>query len=47
VHDEIAIETDFPDEAKHQLEKVMVTCPTWAEGLPLAAEAKVMKRYGK
>jgi DNA polymerase len=47
VHDEIAIETDFPDEAKHQLEKVMVTCPAWAEGLPLAAEAKVMKRYGK
>jgi hypothetical protein len=25
----------------------MTTPPTWAEGLPLAVEAKVMEKYGK
>jgi len=29
------------------LERVMTTPPAWAEGLPLAVEAKIMARYGK
>jgi DNA polymerase len=47
VHDEIVVETDEPDRAKLELERMMTTPPTWAEGLPLAVEAKVMERYGK
>jgi DNA polymerase len=47
VHDEIVLETSEPDRAKVELERMMVTPPTWAEGLPLAVEAKVMQRYGK
>ena len=47
VHDEIVIETDEPDRVKVELEYMMTTPPTWAEGLPLAVEAKVMERYGK
>ena len=47
VHDEIVIETDRPEEVKTMLERVMTTPPAWAEGLPLAVEAKIMTRYGK
>jgi DNA polymerase len=47
VHDEIVLETSEPDRAKVELERMMTTPPTWAEGLPLAVEAKVMQRYGK
>lgn len=47
VHDEIVVETDEPDRAKVELERMMTTPPTWAEGLPLAVEAKVMSVYGK
>jgi len=47
VHDEIVIETDRPEEVKTMLERVMTTPPEWAQGLPLAVEAKVMARYGK
>ncbi len=47
VHDEIVIETDEPDRAKAELERMMTTPPAWAEGLPLAVEAKIMQRYGK
>ena len=47
VHDEIVVETDEPDRAKLDLERMMTTPPAWAEGLPLAVEAKVMERYGK
>ena len=47
VHDEIVVETDEPDRAKVELERMMTTPPAWAEGLPLAVEAKVMERYGK
>jgi DNA polymerase len=47
VHDEIVIETDRPEEVKTMLERVMTTPPDWAQGLPLAVEAKVMTRYGK
>jgi len=47
VHDEIVVETSEPDRAKLELARIMTTPPTWAEGLPLAVEAKVMSRYGK
>jgi DNA polymerase len=47
VHDEIVIETDRPEEVKTMLEQVMTTPPAWAQGLPLAVEAKIMARYGK
>jgi DNA polymerase len=47
VHDEIVIETAEPEKAKAELERIMVTPPDWAVGLPLAVEAKVMAVYGK
>jgi DNA polymerase len=47
VHDEIVIETAEPERAKAELERIMVTPPAWAVGLPLAVEAKIMARYGK
>lgn len=47
VHDEIVLETDRPEEALEELQKVMTTPPTWAAGLPLDAEASIMERYGK
>jgi DNA polymerase len=47
VHDEIVIETAEPEKVKAELERIMVTPPDWAVGLPLAVEAKVMTRYGK
>jgi DNA polymerase len=47
VHDEIVVETADPDRAKLELARIMTTPPTWATGLPLAVEAKVMERYGK
>jgi DNA polymerase len=47
VHDEIVIETDKPNDVMQQMEAVMCTPPTWAEGLPLSIEASVMTRYGK
>ena len=47
VHDEIVVETAEPDRAKLDLERMMTTPPAWAEGLPLAVEAKVMAVYGK
>lgn len=47
IHDEIVVETDRPDEAKAHMEQVMCTPPAWAAGLPLAAEASIMARYGK
>ena len=47
VHDEIVIETADPERVKTELERIMVTPPAWAVGLPLAVEAKVMARYGK
>jgi DNA polymerase len=45
VHDEIVIETRKPD--VDRMRHVMTTPPEWAKGLPLAAEIKVMERYGK
>jgi DNA polymerase len=47
VHDEIVIETADPERVKTELERIMVTPPDWAVGLPLAVEAKIMARYGK
>ncbi len=47
VHDEIVIETAEPEKARAELERIMVTPPDWAVGLPLAVEAKIMARYGK
>jgi len=47
VHDEIVIETDQPEKVLEQMQRVMSTPPAWAEGLPLAAEASIMDRYGK
>jgi len=47
VHDEIVIETDKPEEVKALMLEVMCTPPDWAKELPLEAEIKVMKRYGK
>jgi DNA polymerase len=47
VHDEIVIETADPERVRAELERIMVTPPAWAVGLPLAVEAKIMARYGK
>jgi len=47
VHDEIVIETAEPEKAKAELERIMVTPPDWAVGLPLAVEVKVTTRYSK
>ena len=47
VHDEIVLETSQPEEAAAELKRVMTTPPNWAGGLPLAAEVKIMRRYGK
>lgn len=47
VHDEIVVETDNPERDKEVIEKIMIATPEWAEGLPLAVEAKIKTRYGK
>jgi DNA polymerase len=49
VHDEIVLEVPKAEaeKAKAMLERVMTTAPDWAAGLPLAVEAKIMRRYGK
>jgi len=47
VHDEIVLETDLPDAAALELRRAMTIPPNWAGGLPLAAEVKIMRRYGK
>lgn len=47
VHDEIIVETADADTAVEALQRIMCTPPAWAAGLPLAAEASVMTRYGK
>jgi DNA polymerase bacteriophage-type len=47
VHDEIVIETAEPERVRAELERIMVTPPDWAVGLPLAVEAKIMAVYGK
>ena len=47
VHDEAVCETDQPDYVVREMERVMTTPPAWAEGLPLAVETSVKRRYGK
>jgi DNA polymerase len=49
VHDEILIECKESDaeKASARLHEIMITTPTWAQNLPLAAEGKAMLRYGK
>jgi DNA polymerase len=47
VHDEIVIETRDAARVEAAMRLVMGTPPSWAEGLPLTADVKVMVRYGK
>ena len=47
VHDEVVLEASDPEAAADHLKRIMTTPPSWAVGLPLAAEVKVMERYGK
>jgi DNA polymerase len=47
VHDEVVLEASDPEQAADHLLKTMTTPPTWAVGLPLSAEVKIMERYGK
>jgi DNA polymerase len=47
VHDEVVLEASDSEAAAEHLLKVMTTPPSWAVGLPLAAEVKIMGRYGK
>jgi DNA polymerase len=47
VHDEIVIETDQPEAAMLELERVMCTPPAWCPDLPLGVEAQIMTRYGE
>lgn len=46
VHDEGVFELD-PAVTPKDVEREMGRTPEWAAGLPIAAEAKVMERYGK
>ncbi len=43
VHDEMIVEGSCFDE----LHKIMEISPTWADGLPIAADTQYSKRYGK
>ena len=45
VHDEVVVEC--ADDRAAEVERVMCEPPEWAVGLPLAAEVKIMTRYGK
>jgi DNA polymerase len=45
VHDEVVVEC--ADDRAAEVERVMCEPPAWAVGLPLAAEVKIMKKYGK
>ena len=48
VHDELICEApDSPLFTAHHLSQLMATVPTWAQGLPLAAEGFEAKRYRK
>ena len=45
IHDEVVVECE--DDRAAEVERVMCEPPDWAVGLPLAAEVKIMTRYGK
>lgn len=49
VHDEIIVECDEANAERtaRRVHQIMTENPSWASGLPLAAEGKVMLRYGK
>jgi len=49
VHDEIVVECAAAqaEQVKADVERIMCSPPQWAQGLPLAVEAKIMQRYGK
>ena len=49
VHDEIIIETPIKHATKAlvKFQEIMTTTPDWVSDLPLGAECKVVKRYGK
>ena len=49
VHDEVVVcvHEDEAEKAKEFILDVMSTPPEWAKSLPLAAEAKITKRYEK
>jgi DNA polymerase len=49
VHDEAVVECRAEDAERVSalMLEVMTTAPTWAQGLPLAAEGSIMLRYGK
>jgi len=47
VHDEIVLESEDPEAAMLELERVMCTPPAWCPDLPLGVEAQIMTRYGK
>jgi DNA polymerase len=48
-HDEVVVECPEADGERvaRDVERVMCEPPEWAAGLPLGAEVKIMKRYGK
>jgi DNA polymerase len=49
VHDEIIVECAEEDAERtaQRVHQIMTEPPEWAKGLPLAAEGKIMLRYGK
>ena len=49
VHDEIVLEVPerVAEARKQQLYEIMCSPPAWAQGLPLGAEIKIQRRYGK
>jgi len=49
VHDEVVVECPEAEGERvaAEVERVMCEPPAWAVGLPLGAEVKIMKRYGK
>jgi DNA polymerase len=47
VHDEIVAEVPEGFGSPDEFAKIMTELPRWAEGLPLAAKARVSKRYAK
>jgi DNA polymerase len=48
-HDEVVVECPEAngERVARDVERVMCEPPEWAAGLPLGAEVKIMKRYGK